>query len=794
MSLPIPFSYVSNIEYDFGGLMKSALWIVLCLFFLPYIYGDSTIPEKAPVGWHSTNLEDGISSGIDLNVSHSGKGSGFLKSTNSNGFGSYVQSFDASRYCGKVIKLSAYLKTKDVTGWSGMWMRIDGAQRMLVLDNMQDRPLIGTKDWAPYEISLDVPSEGVNISFGILIKGTGTIWIDDASIRETSDKSNSPSSMTIRGKVIGDRQPVEGAVVAAISEFDEQPEKISFSKSDGSFELKDLTTAKHWISVSAHNYQASSVGPIEFSREKNELRLDLKKDGVLLSGIVKSDKTPVPQMFVSAYRYSNEEGDVYFTQTDRDGNYSILLPSGFKYGVSIHSEMYQDEWQTIELKESQNLDIKLSSINQPSAPQYVVDWIQKKAIPLKTVQAGNGFEDMQPLRKIVGDARVVCLGEATHGTKEFFQLKHRMLEFLVSEMGFNVFGIEANYPEAYAVNRYVLNGEGDSAEALAGLYFWTWNTEEVLEMIRWMRQYNLTHEKKVKFYGFDMQFPDSAAKFVQNYIKKVGGQESAELQQSFELLTKIDPSPNISTEQKDAASSAVQKVVEMLEKNKPVDIAKSSTDDWEVARQHARIMEQFVKRSQDKEGGYSVRDASMAENIQWILNHEGSDAKIVAWAHNGHVSFEQNSNGRVPMGWHLKNTFGKDLVVFGFAFNQGSFQSMDSRQKRLISFTVDPMPEGSLDETLAKANLKIAALDLRSIDTPAKEWFDVEHLTRSIGAMYDASSSKSFYYKSTITKNYDALLFVEKTSAAIPVSGKNMRPMIFAPEPTNLNFESTSSQ
>ena len=448
---------------------------------------------------------------------------------------------------------------------------------------MQDRHLIGTKEWALYEISLDVPSEGVNISFGILIQGAGAIWIDDASIQEASDKSNLPSSMTIRGKVMGDRQPVEGAVVAAISEFDEQPEKISFSKSDGSFELKDLTTAKHWVSASAHNYQASSVGPIELSSEKKEVRFDLKKDGVLLSGIVRADKTPIPQMFVGAYRYSEEQGDIYYTQTDQSGNYSILLPAGFKYSIATQSEMYQDDYQTIELKESQNLDIKLSSINQPSAPQDVVGWIQKKAIPLKTVQAGNGFEDMQPLRKIVGDARVVCLGEATHGTKEFFQLKHRMLEFLVSEMGFNIFGIEANYPEAYAVNRYVLTGEGDPAEVLAGLYFWTWNTEEVLEMIRWMRQYNLTHEKKVKFYGFDMQYPEKAAKFIRDYMRKAGEQEPAELQQSLELLIKLDPSPNASTEQKAAVNSAVQKVVETLEKNKTVYIAKSSTDDWEVA-------------------------------------------------------------------------------------------------------------------------------------------------------------------------------------------------------------------
>ena len=143
------------------------------------------------------------------------------------------------------------------------------------------------------------------------------------------------------------------------------------------------------------------------------------------------------------------------------------------------------------------------------APKEVRDWFRSQAVPLKTSLPGSGFEDMQPLKAMIGDARIVSVGEATHGTREFFQLKHRMLEFLVSEMGFTIFGIEANWPESLAVNDYVLKGKRDPAKALAGLYFWTWNTEEVLDMIRWMRHYNEdpTHERKIKFQGFDMQTP-----------------------------------------------------------------------------------------------------------------------------------------------------------------------------------------------------------------------------------------------------------------------------------------------
>ncbi|HYG64532.1 MAG TPA: erythromycin esterase family protein, partial [Thermoanaerobaculia bacterium] len=112
-------------------------------------------------------------------------------------------------------------------------------------------------------------------------------------------------------------------------------------------------------------------------------------------------------------------------------------------------------------------------------------WLRGNALPLATAAAGNGFADLQPLRQAFGDARIVSLGEATHGTREFFLMKHRLLEFLVEEMGFTHFSIEANMPETYKMNEYVLEGQGDPEELLEGMLFWTWNTQEVLDMIHW---------------------------------------------------------------------------------------------------------------------------------------------------------------------------------------------------------------------------------------------------------------------------------------------------------------------
>jgi erythromycin esterase-like protein len=143
-----------------------------------------------------------------------------------------------------------------------------------------------------------------------------------------------------------------------------------------------------------------------------------------------------------------------------------------------------------------------------------------QAVRLSTPEARHGFEDMQPLKKIIGDARIVSLGEATHGTREFFQMKHRMMEFLASEMGFTIFSIEANMPEAYKVNDYVLTGRGDPAKLLKGMYFWTWDTEEVLDMIRWMREFNQSGKGHVEFTGFDMQTPTVASEIVRDFVAK----------------------------------------------------------------------------------------------------------------------------------------------------------------------------------------------------------------------------------------------------------------------------------
>jgi erythromycin esterase-like protein len=166
----------------------------------------------------------------------------------------------------------------------------------------------------------------------------------------------------------------------------------------------------------------------------------------------------------------------------------------------------------------------VGSITSPAysqpAGEATVAWINEHAIPLKTSEAENGFEDLQALKPVIGDARVVSLGESTHGSREIFQMKHRLLEYLAAELGFTIFSIEANMPESYRIDHYVHTGEGDPKQLIKGMYFWTWNTEEVHDMVQWMRRFNQAG-KRIDFTGFDMQTPDVATEEVLQFLKKV---------------------------------------------------------------------------------------------------------------------------------------------------------------------------------------------------------------------------------------------------------------------------------
>ena len=560
------------------------------------------------------------------------------------------------------------------------------------------------------------------------------------------------------------------------------------------------------------------------------------------------------------------------------------------------------------------------SVGRTVDDRPVVEWVAAHAVRLQTPDAGHGFADMQPLKKMIGNARIVSLGEATHGTREFFQLKHRMLEFLATEMGFTIFSIEANMPEAYQLNDFVLNGKGDPAKLIKGMYFWTWDTQEVLDMVLWLREFNKSGKGRLQFTGFDMQVPEVAAGIVSDFVARSDPDYAASVRQAIEqsknaaaapnfggatarLLVKgaagkrlrisgyvktegvtpgfaslwgrvdgasgvlagdstqlrggatgtadwkkweiefpvgldatnidfgvlldghgtvwfdslaiemdgkpyLDPSaPDLDFESpspkgfftygngyqvrvdatvfntgkqslqiKNAgagphdaksvgpklASSTWKDIVGHLEASREAYAKKgAAARDIEWVIQNARVVLQCMQSRADE----VPRDRSMADNIKWIMDNNPR-AKIVLWAHNGHVS-TAIGGGNDPMGASLRKMYGGQMVVFGFAFNQGSFRALE-QTSGFRDFTVPPAPAGSLDATLAATGIPLFALDLRDAPKsgPVAAWLSESHKTRSIGSMYSGDLAAQFLFELKAPQSFDAMLFVEKTTAA----------------------------
>jgi len=438
---------------------------------------------------------------------------------------------------------------------------------------------------------------------------------------------------------------------------------------------------------------------------------------------------------VLAGHFHDQLADLYSTSV-RDGRYSLMLPAGGTVVVQAIAPGAMSPETQVAATGDVNLTLEH---RYDAAPPEARRWIAANAIPLKTVEAGNGFADLEPLRKVVGDARIVALGEQTHGTREFFQFKHRMLEFLVAKMGFNLFAIEASEPDAIAVDDYVLTGNGNPATALGNLGFWTWNTEEVLDMIRWMRKWNEdpAHKTKVRFYGFDMQNPAAAKRLLRKWL-------TVNLADALPLLEHNELAP----------------LGAKLDAYAPHDAA------WQTARHFVELLAQAG----------TPRDGAMAKNIEWILHHEAPGSRMVVWAHNGHVSTEALSFApEGTMGAHLRKTFGPQMVVIGFAFDHGSFQAV-AQKKGLITHTAAPLDDASFDHTLATSGPPLFVLDLRPARGATRQWLDSPLPMRSIGAVYNDATPKAYVSRIHPLRSFDAIFFVNATTSARPVKTPRPKP------------------
>jgi len=403
------------------------------------------------------------------------------------------------------------------------------------------------------------------------------------------------------------------------------------------------------------------------------------------------------------------------------------------------------------------ININSSLPKSSESPDTLVNYL----IPLQTTKPENGFKDLEALKEVLQNKKIIAMGEATHGTKEFFEMKHRMFEFLVEELGYRIFAIEADFARAQIVNDYILYGKGSLSDSLKALKSWIWQTEEVANLIEWMRNYNQNpnNSSKIKFYGFDISGDPSISKTrIMEYLKEVDAGTFGDASSNFNSLT-------------------IEELELLLDENKQSYINQTSESEYNMIYQHLNIIKQNAVFLDTPRGmdSFNLRDYYMAENVQWIVDYEKQfgNVKIMLWAHNGHAAKEFLTS--VPLGKHLYEIYSDELYTIGFDFYKGSLRAYPGTIfgtviSNIVEFNVR-LNEGYFASSFHKTGIPIGFIDFKSSskDEALNNWLSETHYIRHIGAVYSPYIHQTM--PSVPINAFDAIIFVDETSAAIGTEG-----------------------
>jgi erythromycin esterase len=387
----------------------------------------------------------------------------------------------------------------------------------------------------------------------------------------------------------------------------------------------------------------------------------------------------------------------------------------------------------------------------------VTSWIRRTALPV---------DDPRPLANILAGTRVVGMAESTHGTREFVTVRHRLLRFLVAELGFTTLAIEGGYSAARAIDDFVLGGDGDPVRLLADLDSPMWCTTEFADVLEWLRGYNhaVTDAERVRFLGLDVKGTRIAGQRV------LAGLTADRLGPAADLLHEIAAAEA-------AGPVAAGRHVHAGLRTRLRELAASGGDDLRVITQwvdcylagpatptpprngvHPRPAPTFVKRS-----------LVMAENLIRLADNE----KVVVWAHTFHLAtaFRDGHSSARNMGATLRDHFGDEYYALALELGGGRYLTQSWRPDLtpgdLLVRTVPPPPAGALPWHLAQAGLREFVLDLRRSAKP--EWLGSKQLTHSIG-WYDGDPP-GYYAWLVPGEDLDGVIYLDDTTPTTPLRG-----------------------
>jgi erythromycin esterase-like protein len=421
----------------------------------------------------------------------------------------------------------------------------------------------------------------------------------------------------------------------------------------------------------------------------------------------------------------------------------------------------------------------------------LIDLLQEAAHPLTGTAA-----EYDPLIGLIGDARLALLGEASHGTHEFYRERARITQRLIQEKGFTAVAVEADWPDAYRVNCYVRGESRDASpeEALRGFQrfpTWMWRNTDVVEFIGWLRAHNEAlppGAPKVGFYGLDLYSLYASVDAVLRYLEKVdpeGARRARYRYSCFDHYGEDSQAYGYAVSfglDRSCEAQAIQQLVE-LQRRAPEYMSRDgrvAEDDFFYAEQNARLVrnaeEYYRSMFRGRVSSWNLRDRHMAQTLDELIAHldrQTGQAKAAVWEHNSHLgdarATQMGQAGELNVGQLVRERYGRDAVLVGFTTHHGTVTAASDWGAPAERKRVRPAHPDSYETLFHNLGIERFLLRLRDGERAASALRD-PRLERAIGVIYRPETERlSHYFDARLADQFDAVLHFDATRAVEPL-------------------------
>lgn len=396
--------------------------------------------------------------------------------------------------------------------------------------------------------------------------------------------------------------------------------------------------------------------------------------------------------------------------------------------------------------------------------------------------------DLGGLLERIGDARLVLLGEASHGTAEFYDMRTRISRALIERKGFNFIAVEADWPDAAQIDHFIRRTRLEPSEEATFSRFptWMWANRQVLELVRWLRDHNGQLDdagEMVSFYGLDLYSLFSSIDAVIAYLEKVDKEVADLARQRYGCLTpwQKDPATYGRSALSSKHGSCEDEVVSMLDSlmQKRLAYARQDGRRFLDAVSNARLVknaeEYYRVMYQGSISTWNLRDGHMFETLRHLLEFHGTDSKGIVWAHNSHVgnveATEMGARGEINIGSQSRHHFGDDAYLVGFGTHSGTVAAASDWGGPMEIKSVRPSLPNSYEHLCHEAGLNAFMLPLRNAEEALREELSSPRLQRAIGVIYRPETERaSHYFETSLPRQFDEYIWFDETRAVEALS------------------------